>query len=127
MPSDDLDSDDFRIIPCNCVPGLVHVRVYAETIQHIFDNHPEISRTFVGTPSFDHALTTTISDPSWVEESYANSVVFVNDSATNWSGQPMRVPVKVLADKQSGYMKTAFFGTTETPDALIYTKAKADE
>lgn len=121
------DDGEYRTVQVSCVPGLNEVRVYEETLQHVLENHPEISRTFVGAPSFNHAVDVTISDPTFVEKSYANSVVFVNESMTNWDGQPLRVPVKVLSEFQSGYMKTAFFGTTDAPGEFVYKKVRDDE
>ncbi len=121
------DNDEYRTVPVTCVPGLEYVRIYQEILQHVLENHPEISRTFVGTPSFNFAIDTAISDPSRVEKSYGNSIVFVHETSTNWRGNPLIVPVKLLAESQSGYMKTAFFGTSDAPGELIYTKVETDD
>ncbi len=121
------DEGEYRTVLVDCVPGLTQVRIYEETLQHVIDNHPEISRTFVGTFSFDFAIDAAIADPSRVEKSYANSVVFFHESSTNWEGKPLVVPVKILPEMQSGYMKTAYFGTSDAPGELIYKKVRVDE
>ena len=119
------DDDHFREIKVTCVPQVETVRFYEETRQHVLSEHEEISRTFIRLPSFDDAVDKALSGPTHVEQSYNNSYVFVDKESTNRDGVPLRVPVKMIANSTSGYVKTVFFGTSEVEGRLVYQKAKS--
>jgi len=119
------DSDDFRVVTVTCISQVTEVRVYEETAKHVLDRHPEISRTFVGIPTFDAAIDKALTDPTYVGRSHSNSYVFVDEDSTNWAGEPLRIPVKVFANTTSAHVKTVFFGTSEEGDDLVYKKVES--
>jgi len=96
------------------------VAIYPETIDHIIRNHPEIGRN-AGLPSLLHAIETTLTNPSLVEKSYNNSFVFVDQNSTNASGEPLRVPVKVV-EGTSARLKSAYFASTQGSREVIWTR-----
>jgi hypothetical protein len=123
-----MSSDErFKLIPVTAVPGLVEVRVYDELHEHVRNQHQEISRTFLDTESFEQAIESAISDPCLVYSSYNNSYLFVNEQTTNWAGHPICVPVKVVANSNSGYVKTVFFGTARQTKDLVFRREDSDE
>ncbi len=109
----------FRVISTTAFPLITHVRVYDETIDHIRDEHPEIP---IDLPSLLHGVTNTLQNPSYVEQgNRPNTYVYVDSTSTNVSGDPLRVPVKVI-EGTSGLLKTAFFATPENPQTIVWTK-----
>jgi hypothetical protein len=92
------------------------VRLYEETIVYIIEGNPEVP---FGLPSFTHAISGAITLPTHVEKSYGSSYVFVDSESTNASGDPLRVPVK-LVEGTSGRVTTAFFATTRGPREIIW-------
>lgn len=96
------------------------VAIYPETIHHIIRNHPEIGRN-AELPSILHAIETTLTNPSRVERSYNNSFVFVDQNSTNASGEPLRVPVKLVVGT-SARMKSAYFASTQGSRDVIWTR-----
>lgn len=112
----------FRVIKTTAVSVLSEVILYEETIQKVKDGHPEVPAEL---PSIEHAVEQAIVNPTYVEKSYKNSYVFVDTSSTNSSGDPLRVPVKVVTGT-SGRVKTFFFGDVAgTPE--IVSKSSNDE
>jgi hypothetical protein len=119
--------ESFKRISVTAVPGLNEVHIYDELHEHVKNQHQEISRTFLGTKSFEHAIESAISNPCRVYSSYNNSYLFVNEQTTNWAGYPICVPVKVVANTNSGYVKTVFFGTARRTERLVFQRGLSDE
>jgi hypothetical protein len=112
---------DFKTIIVTVVPQHVtEVRLYDETIEHVREGHPEIPAEF---PCITHAVKETIENPSHIEKSYSNSYVFVNDSSTNHSGDPLRVPIKIV-EGTLGRVKTFFFATPDYEPEIVWRKGE---
>lgn len=107
----------FKKISTDVIDGLVEVRFYDETIAHIKEGHPEIP---IELPCVTSAVEKAIVNPTVVEESYDNSFVFVDEETTNKSGDPLRVPVKVIEGTNSGRVKTAYFATSDEQKPVRY-------
>jgi hypothetical protein len=110
--------EEYTKIITNVVPELTEVRFYGETVAHIKDEHPEVP---IELPCVKEAVTRAVSDPAHVETSHSNSLVFVDGNSTNRSGDPLRVPVKIVGGT-SGRIKTAFFASSNTDDRIIWSK-----
>ena len=120
------DGNAYFSIPISFVSGLEAVRFYEETRAHIWNNHPEISRIFVGLPSFDVALTEALMRPDSILRSRRRSLVFVKHATTNWTGQPLCVPVKLIGNGRPGYVKTAYFGNFRAHGGAVYERGRFD-
>jgi hypothetical protein len=99
---------DFKLVPTNILSNLQAVRLYNETLDHIQNHHPEVRFDL---PNIGSAIENTIVRPTYVEESHGNSYVFVDETTTNWSGDPLRVPIKLIGEG-SGRVRTAYFAST---------------
>ena len=98
-------------------PLVTEVRVYAETIDHIRDEHPEIP---IELPSLIHGMTNTLEQPAYIEQgNRPNTYVYVDPTSTNASGDPFRVPVKIISGT-SALVKTAFFASPENPPLIVW-------
>jgi hypothetical protein len=106
----------FIVINTSVVPEITEVRLYKETMDHIVQEHPEVPFEI---PCLRRAITDTIVLPTHVVKSYGTSYVFVDAETTNASGDPLRVPVK-LVEGTSGRVRTAYFATTTTSPAIIW-------
>jgi hypothetical protein len=104
--------DDFEEYESNILPNLGIIRFYRETFFHILENHPEVR---IELPSIYKAIERTIRDPMHVELSYQGTYVFVDGETTNKSGDPFRVPVKLVSRGGSGRIRTAYFATAANP------------
>ncbi|RVG48074.1 hypothetical protein CN162_12560 [Sinorhizobium meliloti] len=113
-------SDPIRIIRTQVFSTVTDVRLYEETLNHIKEQHPEVP---IELPSLMEALSTAIQAPTHVEASHTNSYVFVDSGSTNASGNPLRIPVKVI-EGTSGLIKTAFFSDTLKPGTIVYRRSK---
>jgi len=110
---------DYKVIKTSVLPAeLTEVRFYAETVDHVRAEHPEVP---IELPSITEATEQAISNPTQVEKSYNNSYVFVDAGTTNAGGDPLRVPVKRVSET-SGRVKTVFFASTEGSRNVIYRK-----
>jgi len=89
------------------IPTLDEVRLYEDTVDHVKAEHPEIPAEL---PSLVDAAIIAISHPTHVENSYGGSVVFVDVTTTNASGDPLRVPVKRVSGT-SGRARTYYFAS----------------
>ncbi|MCF6122505.1 MULTISPECIES: hypothetical protein [Mesorhizobium] len=107
----------YKVISTDAVPGLKEVRLYESTIEHVKTEHPEVP---VELPSIEIAVGSAISNPTHVEKSYGNSVVFVDTESTNATGDPLRLPVKLVGDGTSGRVKTFYFAETTGDRELVY-------
>lgn len=102
---------DYKVIKTNVIPRFTEVRLYDETVEHVREGHPEVPLEL---PCVQTAVENAISNPTHVENSHANSVVFVDAHTTNRSGDPLRVPVKGIADTTSGRVKSVYFASTSS-------------
>ncbi|HVW73166.1 MAG TPA: hypothetical protein VHC39_05980 [Rhizomicrobium sp.] len=112
--------DDYKTISTTVTDVVTEVRFYTETVEHIKANHPEVP---IELPCITGAIETCIVDPTYIEDSRNNSVVFVDEDSTNSEGYPLRIPIKRIEEK-SGLLKTAFFGPTTENATIIYRKRK---
>lgn len=112
---------DPKIIRTTVISNVTEVHIYPETIQKIKEGHPEVP---VELPSVEAAIENAIVNPTHVEKSYNRSYVFVDASSTNWSGDPLRVPVKVVGDEEStsSRLKSAYFALADVTDLVIWQK-----
>ena len=100
------------------IPEITHVRLYEETVEHVCENHPEIPAQL---PSMTFAVEQAIVDPTHVEFSHAGAYVFVNTRAVNKSGDPLRVPVKIV-EGTSGRIRTFYFASPSRPPKIVWRK-----
>jgi hypothetical protein len=107
----------FVTMKTTAIPAVTEVRLYAETEQHIREEHPEVP---IDLPSVHGAIQKAVEAPTHVEESYANSYVYVDATSTNASGDPLRVPVKVVGTSTSARIKTVYFASTPSSANVIW-------
>lgn len=105
------ESERYTEIETTAYPGLLRVRFYEETVGHVKQSH---AQTFPPQfppelPSIVGAVGKAINNPTRVEQSYGNSVVFIDDRTTNRTGHVFHVPVKIIEGTQSGRVSTYFF------------------
>lgn len=98
---------------------LKEVRFYDETVAHVEDNHPEIP---INLPSLQIAVENAVSRPTHVEESYGNSVVFIDALSTNASGDPLRVPVKIISEG-TGRIRTVLFASSTASRKILWRRS----
>ncbi|SHE69154.1 hypothetical protein SAMN02745157_0722 [Kaistia soli DSM 19436] len=112
-------SSPILIIRTEIISSIDEVHLYDTTLAHIHEGHPEVQ---VYLPSILNAIEQAIVSPTFVELSYGNSLVFVDESSTNHSGDPLRVPVKIVQGT-SGRVKTAFFATTQQGGNILWSRS----
>jgi hypothetical protein len=102
---------------------VTEARLYDETIDHVAEGHPEIP---IILPSLVTAVQGAITAPTLVENDPArpSAFVFVDEKTTNASGDPLRVPIKVIKGT-SGLVKTFYFATSEGPRNIIWRRDDA--
>jgi hypothetical protein len=108
-------SEPIKAVRTHVFPAVAEVRIYQDTIEHIRKNHPEIP---VELPSFQQAIENALIQPSWIESSRPNTDVFVDRRSANKSGDPLRVPVKIVSGT-SGRLLTAFFASSPGQSVLL--------
>ena len=106
---------EFKVISTSVIREVATVRIYEETIVHVKEEHPEVP---IDLPSIEGAVAAAISEPTHIERSHSNSYVFVHDGMTNKSGDPLRVPVKII-EGTSGRVRTVYFASREAPAQSI--------
>jgi hypothetical protein len=104
------------------IPAITSARLYEETIAHIRLRHPDFP---IELPSLTAAIERAVANPTHVEKSYEDSYVFVDSNTVNRAGDPLRVPVKVVAGT-SGRVKSAYFASVERPGSIIWTRESRD-
>jgi len=109
----------YRTFRSGILDVLKEVRFYDETIAHIEGNHPEVP---INLPSLQLAVENAVSQPTHVEESYGNSVVFIDASSTNASGDPLRVPVKIVTEG-TGRVKTVLFASSTASRKVLWRRS----
>ena len=92
------------------------VNIYDTTLEHIKDDHPE---------EFSHLdiVYQTIEKPHRVHKSKTNprSVILINEECTSASGDPLRVPIKVISATEA-IMSTAYFSSSTDQGPLLWSK-----
>jgi hypothetical protein len=111
--------DSYKLIKTNILPAVQEVRFYPETENHIREHHPEVP---IELPSIQQAVELAIQRPTHVEVSYGNSYVFVDSGSTNKSGDPLRVPIKMIDSTVSGRVKSAYFASSEGDRQVIWSQ-----
>jgi hypothetical protein len=107
----------FRTFRTGVLPQITNVRLYDETIDHVKAQHPEVPAHL---PSMILAVENTLINPTHNEKSRSNSYVYVDDQTTNASGDPFRIPVKVI-DATSALVRTFFFASTRvSTEAIVW-------
>lgn len=101
---------DYKTFTTAAAGALVEVRLYDETLDHVRSEHPEVP---IELPSMLAAIESAIASPTVVEQSHSNSVVFMDTTTTNQSGDPLRIPVKLVTET-SGRIKTVLFASPPT-------------
>lgn len=109
-------TDEYTLIKTTVFTGVTEVRFYEETVGHIKEEHPEIP---IELPSIHGSVEKCIVSPTHVEGSYGNSFVFVDAESTNASGDPLRVPVKIV-EGTSARVKTAYFASTSGERNIVW-------
>jgi len=95
----------FKLIRTVVFAGVTEVRFYDETLDHVKKQHPEIP---VGLPSIYEAVEQAVVAPTHIEAGHSNSVIFVDANTTNASGDPLRVPVKIVERDIRTYQNLVF-------------------
>jgi hypothetical protein len=107
----------FKTISTTVVGTIDKARLYDETIDKVIAVHPEVHAEL---PCIIEAVESTIANPTHVEKSHSNTVVFVSSENTNASGDPLKVPVRVV-EGTSGRV-TSFYFAESTDDQIIWRK-----
>lgn len=112
----------YIVIVSGTIPEVTEVRVYDQALDHVKQRHPEVP---IELPSLSYALEKAISDPSHVETSRTGHYTYVHAGMTNYSGDPLRVVVKVIQET-SARMQTAYFASrTGTSFNIVWTRDKS--
>ena len=112
----------FRTIRTGVLSQVSNVRLDDETIDHVRAHHPEVPAIL---PSMIAAVENTLLNPTHIEKSRSHSYVYVDAQTTNASGDPFRVPVKLI-DGTSALVKTFFFASTRVSDEAIVWRRDAN-
>lgn len=107
---------EYRVFRTSILSNLREVRLYDDTLDHIRDHHPEVP---IELPSVTEAVGRAVEMPTHVESSGERHFVFVDSKSTNASGDPLRVPVK-LVEGTSGRIQTVYFAQTVTSRNVIW-------
>ena len=111
----------YAVFQTTVIPEVTLVRLYAETVGHATEGHADAVGVMPGIIQAV-AIERAIADPSHVEKSYGNSYVYVDATTMNASGEPLRVPVKVI-EGTSAMVKTYFFATKSGNVTKVYERA----
>jgi len=115
-----MGSDSFINIKTAVIPELHTIQLHESTTEHIRTAHPELSY-----PAMESAVVAAVSTSTTsvhTSRTSANSVVFVDTETTTTSGDPLRVPVKIMGDG-IGIIKTAYFASAKSHGDEIWRKA----
>lgn len=110
---------DFRTYTTTVYSAVTTVRIYDEVLQHVVDEHPELPQILPHLPSMEAAVAGAIQNPTFIELSRPNTLVYVDPSTTNRAGDPLRVPVKIV-EGTSARVTTFFFATPEGERQYVY-------
>jgi hypothetical protein len=107
-------SDDYRLIPTSVISSVTEVRLYSETVEKVKAGHEEVPIHLV---SMDNAIDSCVQNPTHVEVNGDSKYVFVSHESTNASGDPLRVPVKVVEGTSARITSVYFAEGNSTADA----------
>jgi hypothetical protein len=109
----------YRIINSSVLPNLQEILLYDEQYNHIIKSHPEfLLPTLYGSIDLAVSVSTTSVHSS---RTNAKSVVFVDSDTTNYSGDPLRVPVKSIGSN-TGIITSAYFASSKSHGIEIWRK-----
>lgn len=108
------ESDGYAVIDTNARPDITEVRLYEETIDHVKEAHAGQFPSDL--PSIVGAVGDALRNPTETQDSYNNSVEYVDSNTLNANGHPLRVFVRRVDDTTSARLKTFFFAGTEDDD-----------
>ena len=109
----------FTLIRTAIIRNVTEVRFYDDTIKKIRLAHPEVP---IELPSILSAVARAIMYPSRVEQSHSNTYVYVDVNSTNSSGQPLRVPVRLVSGT-SGRVTSVYFARGPAASFIIWRKS----
>lgn len=101
------------------VNELESIRLYHETVQKVEEGHPEVRSDL---PSIIAAVHNAVTNPTLVAKSYGSSYIYVDHGSTNASGDPLRVPVKVVGEK-TGRIRSFFFAEANFDEDVVYRRS----
>lgn len=113
------DDDNFTVVPVPGLPSLTHVRLYAETMEHIAEEHPEFRLQL---PTQQQGLLDAIANPTTIHVSTTDperAVVLVSNTFT-YLGDPVHVPVKRIEGTSSARVATAYFSEGNYAGLLLW-------
>jgi hypothetical protein len=110
---------NYKLIKTTIIPAVTEVRFYTDTVEKIKEGHPEVP---IELPSIMDAAEKAIVAPTHIETSYGNSYVYVDAESTNVSGDPLRVPVKMVTGS-SARVKSVYFASTESEHNVIWRRS----
>lgn len=114
---------DYQVIKTKVVRQVTRARLYDETVAKVKAGHPEVPAEL---PVVIQAVSTAIESPTQVEKTDEKSYVFVDANSTNASGDPFRVPVKVVRGT-STRVASYYFATPDYEPEIIWRKADATD
>jgi hypothetical protein len=100
--------EEFRVVATTAIESVGSVRLYAETWDHIAQDHPEFATRL---PSLEHAIIDTLINPTVVCVSTTlpeSSVVFASSDHVKGNGHILQVPVRIIGGA-AGRVATAMF------------------
>jgi hypothetical protein len=89
------DDEEFLVVKTTAIERVDTVRLYAETWNHIAQEHPEFATRL---PALEHAIFDTLTNPTVICLSTTlpeTSVVFASSNNVKGSGHILQVPVDV--------------------------------
>ena len=113
------ETDGYAEIETDARPEIQTVRLYEETIMHVRESHagtfpPQFPPDF---PFMIRAVASTVQAPTRVDETYGNSLVYVDENTQNAQGHSLNVFVKRIEGSTSGRVKTFFFAGVEDDES----------
>jgi len=114
------DDDPHVVIQSSTIPAITLVRVYASTLEHARERHGhEFGQIIAGLPVMSEALAAAYTNPTHIENPRPGAYVFVDASSTNYAGDPLRAPVKLISGT-SALAKTFYFASTTGERNIVW-------
>jgi hypothetical protein len=110
-------TDKYVIVPISAPLSLTEVRIYESTIAHASKHLAEFPTDM---EQMVEAVRHGLMHPTHLEGSYGDSIVFIDAGTTNFSGDPLQVPVKPIAGTTSGRVRTFYFGSVSSTANIIW-------
>jgi hypothetical protein len=112
-----VDDEPILVITVTSIPGITTVHLYEETLLKVQAGHPEVQPLL---PSIVTAVSTALTEPTWVEQDRPSTYVIVDESTTNAEGDPLRVAIKVISGTTSARVSTFYFASTEGVANIVW-------